>query len=117
MHRADLAEEAGAKAIEHILDRDERLEEARYRHCIIGPGASVIPKRHRVRYLVWPPVKFRGAAEGGDQVHEARVDLGRRHRLKRKSGGSAIARHADDRMFDEIEGDLDGSWAVGNEGG
>src|SRR5262249_52679781 len=52
MHRARLAEEAGAELFEHAVAVDEDLQEALYRHRIVGGMRGVLREARRLRQLV-----------------------------------------------------------------
>ena len=110
--RADLADETRAEPLEDLRDRDKRPEKARDRVGIVGPGLPVVTERDRVRHLVGPAMKLRGAAERGDHLDKARVEFGNRHRAERNGGAAPVAGRADNGMIEEVECDLDGARTV-----
>ena len=58
MHRACLAEKAGAELLEHAIDVDRNLKEAPHRRGVVGCMARILRKTDRVRQFVRHVVDF-----------------------------------------------------------
>lgn len=104
---AALAEEGRAEALEHAVDRQQRLMEARDRLGVIGAVAVILGEGHRVGDFVRAAVEARRAAEVGDQPAELLVELGDGHRPQREGSGATVAGGADNAVIVEVEQDLD----------
>jgi hypothetical protein len=103
MDWADLPDIGGAKSIQHVIDRDDRMEKTRYRVGIVGPRLPIISKRNWIRNFVRATVELRLAAQLPDQAQEARVKLGNGHWAKREARSPPIRCCANDCMVEKIE--------------
>ena len=76
MHRARLAEEAGAELLEDAVAIDEDLQEAPDGVGIVGSVRGVFGKLHRIRQFVRHLVDGNGNAEFGERRHAWRIEAG-----------------------------------------
>src|SRR5690606_34593251 len=76
MHRARLAEEAGAELLQGERGGNQRAMEARNRIRIIGTRPVVRIETHRIGQFVGPPVEYGIAAERLDRLAEAAMEVG-----------------------------------------
>ena len=117
MHRADLAEIAGAERLQHAGHRDACPEEARHGIGIVGSLGAVLGERNCVRDFVRPAVQFRRPAERANEVQRACMEGGDRHRLERKSGRAAVGGLSDHLMVDQVEAELDAARSIRHQPG
>jgi hypothetical protein len=101
-----------AKSIEHAIDRDDRLDKARYGMGVVGPCSPIISEPNGIGNFIQATVELRRAAELPDQFQEARVKLGNGHWAKREARSASTRCCANDRMVEKIKGDLYAQRAV-----
>src|SRR4051794_38744947 len=107
MHRARLAEKAGAELLEDAVAVHEDLQEAPYGIGIVGGMAPVFRKPDRVRQFVWHLVDHNGNAELGQRGLRGGVEAGNRFSGKRELPLRAVAGRDAQNMVDKIKVDLE----------
>jgi hypothetical protein len=117
MHRARLAEEAGAELLEHPICVDQDLEEATCRVRIVGSMLAVLREPHRVGQLVGHIVDGDVDAEFGECSHDGGIKARDRMPGERKLPLPAVASGNAQDMIDEVEVDLERPVAVGDRRG
>src|SRR6266404_9736619 len=78
MHRAGLAEEAGAELLEHPIGIDKNLKKAPHRVRVVGGVLVILREAERLRQLVRHLVDHDVNAELGENSHNSRVKTSNR---------------------------------------
>src|ERR1700749_5240660 len=117
VHRACLAEKAGAELLEYRIGVDQNMEKALHRVRIVGGVSVVLRKADRLRYFVRHPVDLDPDTEFGERG-ERRGEKTR----DRFSGQSKLALRAvtvgnAQDMIKEVEVELERPAAVGDRRG
>src|SRR5258708_39716284 len=74
MHRAGLAEEAGAELLEHPIGVDKNLKKAPHRVRVVGGVLVILREADRLRQFVRHLVDHDVNAELGENSHSSRVE-------------------------------------------
>src|SRR6478735_11310553 len=109
MHRARLAEKAGAELLEEAIAVHEDLQETSYSVRVVGRMRGVQRKPDRVRQFVRHLVDSSGNAEFGERRHRSGVEAGDGVPGKRKLPLCTIAGRDAQDVIDKIEVDLERS--------
>src|SRR6185295_12149811 len=112
MHRARLAEKAGAELFEDAVAVDEDLQETSDGLGVVGGMRAVQREPHRIGQFVWHLVYGNSNAEFGKRGKCGGVEAGDRMTRQRKVPMRAVAGRDAQAMVDEIEIDLEGSRTV-----
>ena len=107
MHRAGLAEEAAAEALEDAVGLEQRAPEAVDRGRVIAGMSAVGIERQRIGDLARPTADADGDAELGEQLQHRGMKIGYRHRLQRQFAPVAAAGAQFELVRDEVEIDLE----------
>src|SRR5262245_35308720 len=103
MDRADLAEETGAKELEHPIDLDESAPEAMGGGSVIAGMSPVLRKPDRIGHLARHLVDRDGNADAVQQIDHAQIEIGNRLRLERQCPLIAAAGAGGETVLDEIK--------------
>ena len=114
MHRARLAEEAGAELREHLVRRAEDAPEAVGIVAVVGRMHAILGERDRIGDFVRLAVDRDRDAEAGQRVQHVAVEFRDRHRLEHDLAEVAVAGAHPQHVIDEVEIDLEGARAVGD---
>src|SRR3954470_23306506 len=112
MHRAPLAEKAGAELLEHAIAVHEDLQETFYSVRVVGRMRAVQRKPDRVRQFVRHLVDSSSNAEFAERRHSGGVEAGDGVPGKRELPLCAVAGRDAQDVIDEIEVDLERSRTV-----
>src|SRR5215213_7844980 len=106
MHRARLADKAGAKLFEHPIGIGKDLEEAMNRIRIVGRMTMVLRKRNRVRQFVRHVLDRDDDPEFCKSSHNGLVKTGYRVAGQRELPPRAVACEYPQQVIDQIKIDL-----------
>ena len=117
MHRACLAEEAGAELLEDAVGIDENLQKAPHRGRIVGCIFPVLRKPSRLRQFVGHLVDRDVNAEVCKVSHDSGIEACHRLSGQCQLPLCAVAGGDPQGMIDEVEIDLEGPRPIGDRRG
>ena len=109
MHRACLADEAGAKRVHHAGSLHHRAMKACDILPIVLRVRTVLLERRRIFNLARHGPDLHVDAKSAQPPHEFSVEIGHRHRTERENLHAAVAGRNAKLMGEEIEIDVEGA--------